>query len=455
MKHRKRIVGVAMAAALVLAACGGDDEGGSDTTDGGSGTETTEGSTGGSAESVAGGAITCDNQYEGETVTLFSSIRDIEAERLEKAYEAFEACTGADLQHEGSAEFEAQLKVRIDGGNAPDIAVLPQPGLMADLARAGSLVEMPDMASVVEENFVAGWKELGEVDGKFYGSPFGANVKSLVWYNPAQFAEAGYEVPTTWQGLLDLSDQIVADGGTPWCVGIESGTATGWVITDWFEDLMLRINGPEVYDQWVSHEIAFNSPEVTAVADAAGTILKNEDYILGGVESIAVTTFQEGGLGILDGSCYLHRQASFYGNQFPEGTTKGPDGDVNAFYFPVVNEGDPKVMLGGGELLSITNDRPVVKDAVMFLSSADYANARAVQGSWISANKGLDTSVIPDEIDKQFADLLLSSDVFRFDASDMMPGAVGAGTFWTETTAWITGNDTTTMLDNIEASWPQ
>lgn len=452
MKASKRAACAAIVAlSLAAVACGSDgDSSGSDSTTAAGGS-----SGGGSAESVAGGAIKCENQYAGKTITMFSSIRDIEAERLEKAYEAFETCTGADITHEGSAEFEAQLKVRIDGGNGPDIAVLPQPGLMASLARDGKLVAMPSMESVVDQNFVAGWKDLGVVDGKFYGAPFGANVKSLVWYNPKQFKEKGYEIPTTWADLLALSDKIVADGGKPWCVGIESGGATGWVVTDWFEDIMLRVNGPEVYDQWVAHEIPFNDPKVKAVADEAAKVLKNEDYVLGGVKSIATTTFQEGGLGILDGSCFLHRQASFYGNQFPEGTVKGPDGDADAFYFPVAKEGDPKVMLGGGELLSVTNDRPEVLDAVLFLSSADYANARAAQGSWISANKGLDTSVIPDDLDKQFGELLLSSDVFRFDGSDMMPGEVGAGSFWKETTAWIVGGSTEDMLDNIEASWPK
>lgn len=485
MKSSKRLALCALVAAgLFATACGSDDdetgstsaateapatdgtEAATDATEAATeateaATEATEAATegteaaGGDVTSLVDGAITCDNQYEGETVTLFSSIRDIEADRLDASLAAFEECTGADLQHEGSGEFEAQLKVRIDGGNAPDIAIIPQPGLMTSLAQDGALQDLgQDQADWVGEHFIAGWKELGEVDGTFYGSPFGANVKSLVWYNPQMFAEKGYEIPTTWDALLALSDQIVAEGGTPWCVGAESGGATGWVITDWFEDLTLRILGPDVYDQWVAHEIPFNDPQILQVAEEAAKILKNPDYIYGGVESIATTAFQESGLGILDGSCYLHRQASFYGNNFPEGTELGPEGVADAFYFPVAAEGDPKVMLGGGELLSATTDRPVVLDAIRFMSSADYANARAAQGNWISANLDYDTSLIPNELDKQFGDLLVSSDVFRFDGSDMMPGEVGAGTFWTEAVAWIIGGDTETMLDNIEASWP-
>jgi len=459
-----------VSAGLLVASCGDDEdddaggetpatsaEGATETTAaGGDAPATTAGGGGGGGETVLDGTITCEGQYEGETVTLFSSIRDIEAERLEEAYAPFEECTGADLQHEGSGEFEAQLLVRVEGGSAPDIAVIPQPGLMANLARKGQLVENPAAGAYVAENFLAGYEQIGSVDGKFYGAPLSANVKSTVWYNPQLFNEAGYEIPTTLDELKALSDQIVADGKTPWCIGIESGVATGWVITDWMEDFMLRLKGPEVYDQWVNHEIPFNDPQVLEVAEAVGEYVKNEDYIAGGVQSMAVTTFQEGGLGILDGSCYLHRQASFYGNQFDESVEKGPEGQANWFYLPVAAEGDDKVMLTGGEFMAVTagNDRPVVMDAVMYMTSSEYANQRAALGSWISANKGLDIAAIPDAQDQEFAELLLSSEVARFDGSDSMPSEVGAGSFWRETTAWIVGGSTEDMLDRIEDSWP-
>ena len=208
------------------------------------------------------GKIQCNQQYKGKKVTLFSSIRDIEADKLVKAYDAFEKCTGADVEHEGSGEFEAQLKVRIDGGNAPDIAVIPQPGLMTDLARQGKLVAEPDVGAYVKDNFLAGYDQIGSVDGQFYGAPLSANVKSLVWYSPKEFAAKGYAVPTTLAEMKTLSDKIVADGGTPWCNGIESGTATGWPVTDWLEDFVLRMYGPEVYDQWVQHKIPFNDPKI-------------------------------------------------------------------------------------------------------------------------------------------------------------------------------------------------
>src|SRR5690606_35770228 len=145
----------------------------------------------------------------------------------------------------------------------------------------------------VDEFFAASWKDYGTVDGTFYAPPLGANMKSFVWYSPGAFADAGYEVPQTWDDMIALSDQIVADGnGKPWCAGVESGDATGWPATDWIEDVVLRSAGADVYDQWVAHEIPFNDPQIVEAIDIAGDILKNPDYVNGGlgdVSSIATT----------------------------------------------------------------------------------------------------------------------------------------------------------------------
>ena len=432
MASQRRLATMAtvLTISLLAAACGDDK---SDSGDSGSG----------------------DKPYDGKTVTIFSSIRDVEADRLEAAWADFEAETGIDIKHEGSATFEDDLKLRVEGGDSPDLAFVPQPGLLATLVSGGKVVPLTNLQADVEANDIDGWVAFGSVDGKFYAPPFGANIKSLVWYSPAAFEEAGYEIPTTWQAMLDLSDQIVADGGTPWCVGAESGGATGWVLTDWVEDFVLRTAGPEVYDKWVAHEIPFNDPAIVTAVDAVGTIVKNDDYVLDGAESIPSTSFQEAGLPLLDGGCFMHRQASFYGNQFPEGTTKGPDGQVNAFYLPVVNEGDPKVMLGGGELITAFSDKPEVEAVAKYLTGAEYANNRLAGGNWLSPNKKADIKLVTDPLEQTFATLLAESDVFRFDGSDLMPGPVGAGSFWSEMVEWVVGNKSTDeALAEIESTWP-
>jgi alpha-glucoside transport system substrate-binding protein len=474
MRNAKRVAFAGLAAvALLAAACGGDDDGDSDDTTeapsaettaaettettAGETTETTAGDTaapGGDGQAVLGGIIPCDNQHDGKTVTLFSSIRDIEAERLETAYAEFEECTGVNIEHEPSGDFEEQLQIRVQGGNAPDIAAIPQPGLIATLANDGALIPLTDLEPYVRDNFIEGFADFGTVEGTFYAAPLGANIKSIVWYSPTAFEEGGYEIPETWDEMLALSDQIVADGGTPWCAGIESGGATGWPATDWIEDAMLRTGGPDVYDQWVAHEIPFNDPQVKEAADLVAGVLLNPDYV-GSVEQIAVTAFQEGGLGILDGSCFMHRQANFYGNNFPTDVSKGPDGEVNAFFLPMLAADDERVMLVAGEFMGAFRDAPEVMDTIQFMTSSEYANARAAESAWMSANLGLDINVYTDPLDKELAEIFQQSDVTRFDGSDLMPAEVGSGTFWTEMTNWIaTGKDTQAVLDDIEASWP-
>ena len=460
MHSRKSGAVLALTVVLVAAACG------SSTKKAGTGaaaTTTVAGATSGTAKSLLNGEIKCTQQYKGKEVHIFSPTRDSGTDHpvadFIGAYKPFEDCTGAKMVWEGTDGFETEIKVRLAGGNAPDIIDFPQPGLLSSLASKGQLKVFPaNVQKHLTNDFVGGWAELGTVDGKGYGLPARANVKSFVWYSPADFKAKGYAIPTTLDEMKTLSDKIAADGGTAWCAGIESGVATGWTITDWFEDFMLRLNGPDVYDQWVQHKIPFNDPKVKAVADAVGAYLKNPKYLGGdnAVKAIATTKFQEGGFPILDHKCYMHRQASFYSTIWPKGTTIGADGQVNFFYLPVAKAGDKKSMLGAGDINAAGTDKPETWDALLYSSSSDYALALLAAGrSDLSPRKDIDTSSIKDPVNKAFADQLKSSEVFRFDGSDMMPGAVGAGTFWTEATKWITGESTDDMLKNIEASWPK
>ena len=317
--------------------------------------------------------------------------------------------------------------------------------------------------AAVDEYYGEDWKAYGTVDDVFYAAPNSANAKSFVWYSPSVFEEAGYEIPTTWDEMLALSDQVVADnpGGEikPWCAGIGSGDATGWTATDWMEDVMLRTAGPEVYDQWVSHEIPFDDPAVATALETVGNILKNEEYVnggIGGVQSIASTTFQDGGLPVLDGTCLMHRQASFYAANWPEGTTVAEDGDVFAFYLPPIDEEFGNPVLGGGEFIGAFSDRPEVQAFQLYLTSPDFINLRAQGGQFIPPHSGLDVSNLTNPIDTLSAELLTDEEAtFRFDASDLMPGPVGAGSFWTEMTAWIAEDKADAeVLSSIEASWP-
>ncbi|GAB3821370.1 ABC transporter substrate-binding protein [Tessaracoccus terricola] len=450
-KNRLAASAVAGLSLLLVAACSGDaDPGGEGTTVGGD---------------TDCAAFETYGDLSGTEISVYTSIVSPEDQPHIDSYKKFEECTGATVNYEGSREFEAQLPVKIESGSPPDIAYIPQPGLLATLVDRfpDAVVPVSEAAEAnVDEFFNEAWKGYGTVDGTYYAVPVGANAKSFVWYSPSAFADNGYEIPETWDDLIALSDQIIADHPDvkPWCAGIESGGATGWPATDWLEDMMLRTVTPEEYDQWVSGDLPFNDPKVLEALDMAGTILKNEDYVnggLGNVASIATTPFGEAGLPILDGNCFLHRQASFYQANWPEGTTVAEDGDVFAFYLPGRTT-DTLPMLGGGEFATAFSDRPEVAAFQAYLTSPEWSNEKALVSTpgWLSANKELDPANLKSPIDQLAFQLLTDENtVFRFDASDLMPGAVGSGSFWTEMTNWIAlDKDGQEVLDAIAASWP-
>lgn len=442
----------ALGLALTLAACGS-----------GSSSPQAGGTTSGA--SSASGKCAAYAQYgdlKGQTVSIYTSIVTPEDKPQIDSYKPFEECTGATVDYQGDKSFETQVLVRARAGNPPDLAIVPQPGLLKQLVQTGKVVPAPAaVAQNVEKFWDQNWKKYGTVNGTFYAAPLGANLKSLVWYSPAEFKKKGLQIPTTLAELKTLSDKLATGGYKPWCAGIASGEATGWPVTDWMEDMMLRLYGPDTYDKWVNHTIAFNAPQPTAALDAVGQYLKNPNYVNGGfgnVKSIASTTFQDGGLPILDGNCSLHRQASFYAANWPEGTKVAPDGDVFAFYFPS-KDTSSKPVLGGGEFIAAFNDKPATKAFQTYLSTDTWANNKAQatpNGGWVSANKGLNINYLNSPIDKLAAQTFQDPKaVFRFDGSDQMPAVIGADVFWKQATAWIVGQDTTTTVNKIEAAWPK
>ena len=453
-----------VAATLLLAACGGSSSTDETSSEAAATTEASAAASEGGAVAAGCEAYAAYAGNEGTKVTVFTSILPPEQQLFEQAWSQFEECTGIDIVYEGSDQFEAQLPTRIAGGNAPDIAFIPQPGLLAKLVQGGGPVPAPEsVAANVDQYWNPAWKTYGTVDGTFYAAPLGSNMKSFVWYSPAKFAEWGITVPTTWDELFAAADTIAAAGVKPFCGGIESGGATGWPSTDWLEQIVLRQHGGEVYDKWVSHEILFDSPEIKQSMDTLAGWMKNPDYVNGGfgdVKTIATTAFQDAGAPILSGECAMLQQASFYANfwgNFKEGTTIAEDGDIFAFYLPAVDEAiAPNPVVGGGEFVTAFADRPEVQAAQTFLSSPEFATAKAALGTWVSANSGVPLDTYANPIDRLSAQYLTDpAGTFRFDASDLMPAAVGAGSFWKEMTAWFAEDKPTDeVLKAIDASWP-
>lgn len=458
MKHARRIavpLGIAGVAALALTGC----VGGGSTAD----PSAAPGASGGSGAPAAEGceAYADYGTFDGAEVNVYGTILNEEQERLNESWVEFEECTDIDVVYEGSAEFEAQINVRIQGGNPPDLALFPQPGLLASVVETGAVLEAPES---VAENAQAYWNEtfqgFGTVDGTFYGAPLMSSVKGFVWYSPSVFEENGWEIPTTLDELDELTATIAESDVTPWCVGFGSGEATGWPGTDWLEDYVLRLHGPDVYEQWVAHEIAFDDPRIVEALDRVGDLIKNPDYVNGGIgdiSTIATTDFGEAGLPVLDGECAMHHQASFYEGFWSDdnSVSVAEDGDVWAFILPGT-EPDAAAVTGGAEIVAAFSDAEEVVATQTYLASPEWANSRVSLGGVLSANSELDPANASSDLLRQAYDILQDENTtFRFDGSDSMPGAVGSGTLWTGMVDWISGADSQSVLTAVEQSWPQ
>ncbi len=280
-------------------------------------------------------------------------------------------------------------------------------------------------------------------------------MKSLVWYVPENFKDAGYEVPKTMEELQALTDKIVADGGTPWCIGLGSGGATGWPATDWVEDIMLRTASPETYDKWTTNEIPFSDPAVVNAIEIFGSFAKNDKYVDGGAAAVASTDFRDSPKGLFSTppKCYLHRQASFIPSFFPEGTKLGEDADF--FYFPAFASkpelGTP--VLGAGTLVSITKDSKAAREFIKFLEMPLAHELWMAQSGFITPYKAANTAAYANDALRKQGEILANATTFRFDGSDLMPGKIGAGAFWTGMVDFVGGKSAGDTAAEIQKAW--
>ncbi len=459
---KKPVVAV-MALSLVAAACGGDDD------DAEPADETPAEEPAADAEEPAADAEepAADADLEGAEVTITGPERDDPSvAAIQSVLTEFADANGFTITYTGDADWEANINTQVAGGNPPSISIFPQPGKLADFAEQGFLVPLTDeVNATVDEFWADGYQQYGQGrDGVQYGVPVKTDLKSLVWYKPARFAEAGIEVPTTFDEFTAAMETIKGlDDGAPLCVGIESGQATGWTFTDWVEEMVLRLHGGDVYDQWVNHEIPFDDPQIVEAMQAVLDVW-SEDNVFASGGTIAATNFGDNAQPLVDDQCWMHRQASFFAGFFPEGTAfadeSNPDA-IDVFYFPDINGDRP--VLTAGTLAAAFNDDAATMAVLDYMATAEYAEKRQAAQSaelggalsgFLSAAQGQDPSVY-QPLEQSFLDILAGSDVSRFDASDLMPADVGAGTFWSEGTSAVNGDITAEeAAANIEASWP-
>lgn len=438
MSQRYRLlapVGLLAVGAIALAGCAEGDSGGTS----GSGGET--------------------------TVRISGGITGSEADLLNQSFDQFTKDTGIKVVYTGDKSFEGNIVTKVTGGDAPDIAIVPQPGLLKTLIGTGDVQKASDtVSSNVDQYWGEDWKSYGSEDGTFYAAPMLANLKGYVWYSPAKFKEWGVEVPKTLDELMTLTATIQQKtGAAPWCAGFASGDASGWPGTDWIEDMVLRQSGADVYDQWVANEVKFTDAPIKEAFEATGKILLNPSYVnagFGDVKSINSVAFADVAAKVADGSCPMTHQASFLSSNFltvknaaGQTPTVAPDGDVYAFLLPGVTEGNLAVE-GGGEFVTTFSDDANVQKVAEFMSTPEFADARVKLGGVISANKGADPSLASSEFLQEAMKVVQDPNTtLRFDASDLMPATVGSGSFWKGMVSWIDGTPTDQVLSDIQTGY--
>ena len=417
-------------------------------------------------------AVACGGgSLEGEEVFITGALVGNDADGFQENFDSFTEETGIIVSFQGSDNFEQEVQIQMESGDTPDIALWPQPGAVVDAAQRGYLVSLEDLGVDMDEyrssfsSYIVG---LGEVDGAHYGGAHAFNLKSIVWYQPAEFEARGYSIPSTWDEMIALADQIVADGMTPFCFGMYSNGASGWLATDWMEDIMLRTGeGTATYDKWVSHDIPFNDPVVKNAATFLSQIMHTEGYVVGGTDAIVSTYFGNAQDPMFEKDangnpgCFMHRQASFITSFWPEAAQAGAGTETTVFPFPAMDDGLPKAALGAGDMFGVFNDRDATKEVVNYMLSSNFFEAAAQRpdNSRIYGHVDFDTSLYSKDITRVLADTItgaLAENAFRFDASDLMPPEVGAGSFWKEMMNLAVEGPgyIDTALDNIEKSWP-
>jgi len=397
------------------------------------------------------------SQLAPSTVTVLGVIEGEEQKRLEQALAPFEAQTGIDVIYQGSSDFATQLKDQVAADNAPDLAMFPQPGLMTEFAITGELVPLTTFLEMgsLQAAYSDDWIELGTIEDKTYAIWYRTSVKSLVWYKPTAFEANAYEIPQTWAELISLSEKIAATGATPWCIGLESGAATGWPATDWIEDIMLRTAGPEAYSQWIDHRLPFNSPPVMDAFNQFGKILLNPKYVNSGAASTVNTNFGEAPSGLFTDppSCYLHKQANFIEAFFEDSKILRSDYDV--FPLPSIDPEFGTPILVSGDAFAMFNDTPEARALMGYLATPAPHEIWAKLGGFISPHRQVSPDIYPNAVSQKIALILANADVIRFDGSDLMPESVGTGSFWTGIVDFANGKSADEVTKEIDASWPQ
>jgi alpha-glucoside transport system substrate-binding protein len=394
--------------ALLAAACGG----GNGETAGGA----TAGGTGGASGSVSVMAV-----WTGAEQAAFQAVLDGFTEQNPDVTVNYTAA---------GDQLPTQLSTAVQGGNPPDLAALPQPGLMTDFVNKGALQPLDFASSDISDNFGQSVTDLGTVDGKLYGFLFKAANKSLVWHNVQAYSDAGVTPAEDWDTWLKNGDTLAASGVPPYSIG----GADGWTLTDLFENIYLRTAGPEKYDQLATHDIPWTDQSVKDALTTMADVIGDSSKIAGGTEGALQTDFPTSVTNVFTDPPKAAQvmEGDFVAGVITDSTKAEPKTGFDVFPFPSIN-GSPQVVVGGGDTVVMFKDSPAAEALVKYLATPEAAEIWAKKGGFATLNTNVDASVYPDEITKTTAGALATAETFRFDLSDLQPaefgGTVGQGLF--------------------------
>jgi alpha-glucoside transport system substrate-binding protein len=404
-----RVAALAGVLALVAMSCGG----GEDLDDGG-----------GAEPSPTEGV-----DLSGETVEATATWTGAEQDRFEQVLDLFAQQTGATVRFRSAGDdVAAYVGPRIEGGDPPDVAILPQPGVLQTFAQQGDLVEIEDVAGdEIDANYPPTAREVGSYEGTLYGVWFKAAQKSTVWYNVDVFEGAGVEPPATWDELQQVAQTISDYGVEPYSIGVD----VGWPLSDLFENIYLRTAGPDMYDQLAAHEIPWTDQSVKDALTVMADILGNPDLIAGGVSGAEQTDFNGSITQVFADDSpkgAIIFEGDFVGGIISGETPAKVGTDADFFDFPSIEGSEPAVV-GGGDFAVLLDDTEGGKALIELLATPEAAEVWAAEGGYISPNSGVDTSVYGDEVSQRAAEALLAAgESVRYDLSDLQPTEFGATT---------------------------
>jgi alpha-glucoside transport system substrate-binding protein len=349
--------------------------------------------------------------------------------------------TGIKVEFEGTRDIDAVLTTRIAAGNPPDVAGLPGPGKMAEMAKSGDLVDLSTVLDMdkIRRDYAQGWIDLGTVDGKLVGLFTKVSIKGLIWYNPSALEKQGITIPKTWDEMMNVSRQLANRGIAPWGIGLESGAASGWSGTDWLENIFLRVHGPDKYKDWYEGKLAWTSPEMKEVWRIWGEIVADPKMIYGGKQYVLSTNFGQGfeALFFDEPKAYFHHQASFIQgfiqDMYPD---LQPITDFNYFGFPTIKSEYANALEAAGDLFGMLNDTPQARAFIQYFSTPEAQAYWTTGTGALSANRNLSLVFYPDPMVKNSARILQEAEQVVFDASDLMPSEMN-NAFWSAVMSYV------------------